>query len=216
MRNVILSDCDGVLLNWEDSFEDWMSFEKGITRKSWSEFDHYGFAIGKSFGIGDEQAGELIDEFNRSPWMLSLPPVRDAVKFVRKLHEEQGFALHVITSFGDDQNAIAMRMENLEQVFGYGVVQRFVPLVHNVSKEDTLRPYGGRGMIFVEDRKSNVDLAIRLGIEGVLMQHDYNIDYDGAGTRVKNWEEIYKMLVHDEVPSYHRHPSPHYRSRAHG
>ena len=30
MNNVILTDCDGVLLNWRDSFDSWMMRQHGI------------------------------------------------------------------------------------------------------------------------------------------------------------------------------------------
>lgn len=203
MRNVILTDVDGCMLNWEDTFETWMRFNKGIKRISYHEFDHYGFSISNSFGVTPEEAIRFIEEFNTSEWMRSLPPVRDAVKYVRKLHEEHGYVFHVITSFGTDVQAQKWRLQNLQTLFGMTAIQRFVPLSHNVSKEETLAPYGGQGLLFVEDRKFNVDLALSLNIEGVLMHHEYNADYEGAGTRVVNWKEIYHYIVDNEDPSYY-------------
>lgn len=199
MRNILLSDCDGVLLNWEDSFEEWMFFKHKINRISFTEFDHYGFSIANSFGISQEDARTFIDEFNASDHMLNLPPIRDSVKYVRKLYEEHGIVLHVITTFGTSILGREFRRQNLENVFN-GAVKRVVCLNHSDSKEEALKPYSHRGLSFVEDRKSNVDLAMGLNIQGILMQHDYNLDYEGQGIRVKTWQDIYEYLTENIIP----------------
>jgi FMN phosphatase YigB (HAD superfamily) len=204
MRNVILSDVDGCLLNWEDAFETWMLLHKGIHRISYTEFDHYGVSIAKSFNVTPQEADVLIGEFNTSDHIAHLAPLRDAVKYVRKLYEEHGYVFHVITSFGTDKRAIQLRQDNLDMVFGKGVVQRLVALDHNISKEEALSHYSDKGMVFIEDRKSNADLAIELGIEGILIEHAYNVDYTGDATRVYDWKEIYNYIAFGDVPFYHR------------
>ena len=35
MSNIILTDCDGVLLNWRDPFDAYMMREKGIFAEGW-------------------------------------------------------------------------------------------------------------------------------------------------------------------------------------
>ena len=204
MRNVILSDVDGCLLNWEDAFETWMLLHKGIHRISYTEFDHYGVSIAKSFNVTPQEADVLIGEFNTSDHIAYLAPLRDAVKYVRKLYEEHGYVFHVITSFGTDKRAIQLRQDTLDMVFGKGVVQRLVALDHNISKEEALSHYSDKGMVFIEDRKSNADLAIELGIEGILIEHAYNVDYTGDATRVYDWKEIYNYIAFGDVPFYHR------------
>ena len=44
-EKIILTDCDGVLLAWEDAFHDWMK-SKGFTKKAEATYD-----ISASFGI---------------------------------------------------------------------------------------------------------------------------------------------------------------------
>lgn len=199
MRNILLSDVDGVLLNWEDSFEEWMYFRHKISRTTYTEFDHRGFDIAKSFGINTDEAYEFIKEFNTSDEMTRIPPLRDAVKYVRKLYEEHGIVLHCITNFGVDAAAQKKRDRNLYDVFN-GAIRGVIYLPHSASKEEALKLYSGRGLTFVEDRMDNVDLAESLDIRGILMQHDYNKDYAGLGIRTADWKGIYHYLMDSEKP----------------
>lgn len=202
MRNVILTDCDGVLLNWEDAFLQWM-VRNGHELQNTREFDNHGINIAKAFGVPDAHVGRYIQTFNESAEISELPPLRDAIKYVRKLHEEHGYVLHAITSFSTGSPAAdRLRRKNLKNLFGTAI-GRLVCLPIRGDKADSLRPYGGQGIIFVEDRIQNADLAISLGIEGVLMEHDYNYHYNGAATRVKNWREIYEYVVEGVEPSLH-------------
>jgi len=74
---VILTDVDGVLLSWTHSFEWWMK-RKGYKKKETSYF------VDKQYGISDEKARVLVDHFNESAAIGFLPPLRDAIKYVRK------------------------------------------------------------------------------------------------------------------------------------
>jgi hypothetical protein len=41
----------------------------------------------------------------------------------------------------------------------------------------------------------NCDLGIELGLNSILIAHGHNENYQGSAPRVKNWREIYEMLV---------------------
>ena len=200
MRNVILTDCDGVLLNWEDAFLQWM-VRNGYELHSCREFDNHGINIAHAFSIPDAEVGRFIKTFNESAEISELPPLRDAIKYVRTLHAEPRHVPHAIPPFSTGSPAAdRLRRKNLKNLFGTAI-GRLVCLPIRGDKADSLRPYGGQGIIFVEDRIQNADLAISLGIEGVLMEHDYNYHYNGAATQVKNWKEIYHYVVDGEEPS---------------
>lgn len=203
MKNVILTDVDGVLLHWENAFVDWMH-KHGFETKIRGEFDHAGIDVSKQFGIPVTDALRYIRIFNETVEIGHLPPLRDSIKYVRKLHEEHGYVFHAITSFSTDARSYDLRKKNLRDLFGKTAITKLVALGIGESKAASLKPYGGKGMVFIEDRIDNSDLAISLGIEAILMEHDYNLHYDGAALRVKNWREIYDYIVLNKEPSYYR------------
>ena len=85
--SVILVDADGVLLNWEYAFAVYME-QHGFKKIPGSEFD---YDIGKRYGIDKEQGKKLIKIFNESAAIGFLPPLRDAMYYVKRLHEEFGY-----------------------------------------------------------------------------------------------------------------------------
>ena len=84
---LILTDCDGVLLNWENSFIDWMC-EQGFT----PDPNQYGYDMGKRFGERKAKIKSLVREFNNSAWIGFLKPHLDAVDGVARL-AEKGYTL---------------------------------------------------------------------------------------------------------------------------
>ena len=63
---LILTDCDGVLLNWEYAFDVWME------RKGYKKIEEYNreYNIGKRYGISYEHYKRLIADFNESAMIL--------------------------------------------------------------------------------------------------------------------------------------------------
>jgi FMN phosphatase YigB (HAD superfamily) len=89
---VILTDADGVCLDWEYSFGYWMQ-RHGYTVKV---EDVYEMDI--KYDMPKPEMKRLIRMFNESAWIRKLPPLRDAIKYMKKLHEEEGYIFHCITS----------------------------------------------------------------------------------------------------------------------
>ena len=100
---IIVVDCDGVLLDWEHSFKLWMK-EKGYEVKNDVEY-----SMAKSYEMEKPEMKKLIRHFNESATMCCLPPLRDAVKYVRKIHEELGYVFHCVTSMTLDRHANNLR-----------------------------------------------------------------------------------------------------------
>ena len=84
MKKTILTDVDGVLLNWEYAFDCWM-LEQGFKKQEGEEFV-YGMNI--RYGIEKSQAKKLIKIFNESAVIGFLPPLRDAIEYVTRLADE--------------------------------------------------------------------------------------------------------------------------------
>tara|TARA_A100001015_G_C15022390_1_gene728661 strand:- start:630 stop:1208 length:579 start_codon:yes stop_codon:yes gene_type:complete len=188
-EKVILTDCDGVLLDWEHAFTSWM-------RKHGHTVINEGcYGQAKRYGSTKDQMDVLIRMFNESAWMRKLPPLRDAIKYVRKLHTDHGYVFHAITSMSDDYYAQHLRTKNLRELFGDTAFETFVYLDTGADKDDVLLPYKNTGCFWVEDKMKNVDLGCTLGLTGVLMGHEHNVGYNGDAVRVQNWKEIYNIIV---------------------
>ena len=82
---VILVDCDGVLLDWEYSFDYWMK-RHGYVKTGVCEYD-----MSICYDMPRDEIKRLIRMFNESAAIRKLPPLRDAMKYVKKLHEEHGY-----------------------------------------------------------------------------------------------------------------------------
>jgi hypothetical protein len=190
--NVILTDVDGVLLNWEYAFDTWMQTH-GHSKIEGGQFK---YNIGKRYNISDAQGRQLIKYFNESAAIGFLPPLRDAMYYVKKLHEKHGFVFHAITSLSLDKNAIHLREMNLKKLFGETVFERIVCLDTGADKDDALLPYKDSGLYWVEDKIANCETGTSLGLSSLLMEHGHNMDFEHpAIPRVKNWREVYDIVL---------------------
>ena len=184
-----LTDCDGVLLDWEYGFDSWMH------RHGYSIAETGVYDINVKYGLEKAESKKLVRMFNESAQVRKMPPLRDAIKYVKKLHEEHGYVFHAITSLSDDPYAQHLRTKNLRELFGDTVFERYVYLDTGADKDDALAPYAGSGCLWVEDKPENVDLGIELGLDGVLIGHEHNYGYGGKAPVVYGWKEIYEMLT---------------------
>jgi uncharacterized HAD superfamily protein len=190
--NVILTDVDGVLLNWEYAFDTWMQTH-GHSKVEGGQFK---YNIGKRYNISNDQGRQLIKYFNESAAIGFLPPLRDAMYYVKKLHEKHGFVFHAITSLSLDKNAVHLREMNLKKLFGETVFERIVCLDTGADKDDALMPYKDSGLWWVEDKIDNCLVGINLGLRSLLMEHGHNMDFDHQDIpRVKNWREVYDLVL---------------------
>lgn len=192
MSNVILTDVDGVLLNWEYAFDTWMQTH-GHSKVEGGQFK---YDIGKRYNISHEQGKQLIKYFNESAAIGFLPPLRDAMYYVKKLHEKHGFVFHAITSLSLDKNAIHLREMNLKKLFGETVFEKIVCLDTGADKNDALMPYKDSGLWWVEDKIDNCIVGTNLGLNSLLMEHGHNMDFEHKEIpRVKNWREVYDIVL---------------------
>lgn len=190
-ENIILTDVDGVLLNWEYAFNIWME-EHGFKKVENSAFL---YNIGDRYGIDKTQGKKLIEIFNESSAVGFLPPLRDAIHYVKKLHEEHGYVFHAITSLSKDRNAKRLRQMNLEKLFGDTVFDEIVCLPTGADKDEALKPYAGTELFWIEDKILNAEVGQRLGLRSIIMEHGHNMNYSGPIPVVKNWAEIYDIVI---------------------
>jgi beta-phosphoglucomutase-like phosphatase (HAD superfamily) len=194
MDNVILVDCDGVLLNWEYAFNTWMH-RHGYRMKPGGEF-HYD--MGDRYGLPYDEKKRLVKFFNESSAIGFLPPLRDAIHYVQKLHRKHGYVFHVITSLSLEPSAQELRTQNLKKLFGEGVFEKFVYLDTGADKEEALEPYRDTGYFWVEDKPENYTAGYNIGLDSILVEHGHNMHLvDEDYLVLKNWKEIYQYVTGD-------------------
>jgi hypothetical protein len=154
------------------------------------------YSISARYNITDDQGHRLIKIFNESAHIGFLPPLRDSMYYVKRLHEEHGYVFHAITSLSKDANACELRRMNLQKLFGKTAFEKFVFLDTGADKDAALEPYRGTGCYWVEDKIVNAQVGHYLGLRSLLMEHGHNMDYiDPEIPRVRNWKEIYEIVT---------------------
>ena len=194
-KNLILTDADGVCLDWEWAFNVYMQ-EHGFEEVPGSKLN---YDMSVRYGIPRDQVVKLIRIFNESASIGFLPAQRDAMYYIKKLHEKHGFVFHCITSLSLNPNAQKLREMNLHKLFGPTAFERIVCLDTGAHKDDALEEYEGTGLIFVEDKVENAETGHKYGLDPLLMEHGHNMNHYHPGvTPVKNWQEIYKYVTGED------------------
>jgi len=192
---VIVTDADGVLLNWEWAFEVWME-EHGHKLQP----DHAGaYDMGLRYGITKEDTKKLIKLFNESAAIGFLPALRDATYYVKLLHEKHGYVFDVVTSLSTNPYAQKLRKKNLRKLFGETAFRKFKFLSTGADKDAALLPYKDSDLFWIEDKIENAELGHTLGMRSLLMAHGHNYTYQHDDIRVvKDWSEIYEIILASE------------------
>lgn len=194
-EKIILTDCDGAILDWEFGFHTWMEMH-GHLLKARDEYD-----IAKLYGIEKPVAKTLVRTFNESAAIGFLPPLRDAQYYIKMLHERHQYRFVAITSLSLDPFAQKLRERNLAKLFGPNTFKEVICLDCGADKDEALAEAAKRypGAIWVEDKPENVDVGIEQGLQGVLVEHGHNMNYKGEAFVAKTWEDIYNYVLDQDA-----------------
>jgi hypothetical protein len=187
---IILTDVDGVLLEWENHFANWM-LTKGYEEKPNKQNV---YSMEKRYGLYREDKEALIEEFNRSAWMSNQDPMPGSQTWVKLLHAE-GWTFIPITSQTTDIPAQELRKRRLKELFGGTVFENFFILDTGADKDSALAEFHGTGLWWVEDKPDNALLGLEYGLRPLLVDHEYNRKFKHREiTRVKDWKHIYRVI----------------------
>lgn len=191
----ILTDVDGVLLNWNKAFVAFMT-EHGYPQVP--DTDHeYNLDIRHGLPLADVL--EYVNRFNTSESMTRLEPLVDSVKYV-KILSEQGFRFTAITSLSDHPSAFTHRSQNLKNVFG-DVFDEVVCLRAGAHKDDVLKRWIGSGLFWIEDHQRQALAGYEAGLQPILIKHAYNSHFNTdlfPSVNLENaWEEIYRIVARE-------------------
>lgn len=187
---ILLTDVDGVLLDWEVKFEKFV-LALGYNFKPNHEFM---YSISDQIGVSKEQGTELIAKFNRSSDFESIPPYRDSVEGIARLKAE-GWRFVAITTAGLSPWTYGLRRDNLDHVFGKDTIDELYILELHGDKGEVLKNYQDSGFYWVEDKPSNAELGYKYGLKPLLMDNLHNRAYVGKVPRIHSWEEIYNIIA---------------------
>ena len=199
MKNskLILTDCDGVLLDWSYRFFEFMD-EKEYTLSAGYE-KVYGVENCFDEVTDKASARKLVTEFNESAWIGFLPALRDSVKYVKKLNEEYGYVFGVITSLSTNQYATALREENLVRIFGENVFDFIRCIETGADKDSELMEFKDSECWWIEDKVENAEAGLKYGLNPILMSHPHNQSYlikTKSNMRIAgNWKQIYNIIT---------------------
>lgn len=197
MSKIILTDCDGVLLNWEWAFCIWME-QHGYTQIPDGNQE---YNISKRFNIVETEGKALVNRFNESAAIGFLPALRDSIYYVKRLHEEHGYEFHCITSLSLDPSAKKLRQMNLEKMFGPTAFTVLECLDTGADKDEFLdEHYADTGYYWIEDKMQNAIAGLNVGLNPILIEHGWNMnDSVPVGMKkVVKWKEIYEHIVGNE------------------
>jgi len=194
-QRLILTDCDGTILDWNKAFEEFM-YKKGYPKVPDTDQD---YSIVVRHNVSAQQTNEFINEFNESSLIETLEPFADSVEYIKKL-SDKGFKFIAITSVGNLPQIHQYRTQNLKKLFG-DVFNEIHCLALNTYKEDVLTKWADKAYFWIEDHKNQAEAGHRVGLKSILINHPYNVDYtNNSFTKVScktPWEEIYKIVCED-------------------
>ena len=125
----ILTDVDGVLLDWETSFTAWMD------KEGYSVVNPNEYKQSLRYGLDQELADRLVKTFNESAWIGFIKPLRDSVSVIDKMLSEYNdpdggiiFAYHVkdperygVVHFDQHMNALSIEEKPTNPKSNYAV-----------------------------------------------------------------------------------------------
>ena len=192
--DIILTDIDGVCLDWRKAFINWMH-TKDMHVQDNTEHD---YSIAKIFGIGPLEGEQLVREFNSSAAIGYLDAYLDSRYWIRMLNERHGIKFLAVTSLSRDYYARKAREDNLKRLFGDAFID-VICLDTGAPKYDCLKQLGESygGAWWIEDKIENADDGVKLGYRSILMQQDWNSNYSGDALKARNWEDVYQAIMFD-------------------
>jgi hypothetical protein len=201
-NRIILTDVDGVLLEWEHHFTKWM-LQRTLFDKRGSRYHPYNllpdkqntYEMNERFGITKEEVRKEIREFNRSAWMGTQRPMLNSQTWIKLLHAE-GWTFIPITSQTSDKPAQELRKKRMGKLFGKDVFENYHILGTGADKDSALAEFHNTGLYWVEDKPKNALAGLKYGLKTILINHQYNQDFNHPEiTRVNNWQDIHKLVT---------------------
>lgn len=194
----ILTDIDGVVLDWERGFHEWMRSNRYVLE------DNEVYGVHNMYAVERDVARKFVQTFNESAACGFLKPMKKAEIYMPKIAKEFGYKFIAVTSFGTEEYSQRLRTQLLRDVVG-DIWEDIYMIGMGDDKDDILADLrkSYEGAIWIEDKPENAETGARLGYDSLLMEHphseDYEFKFDYPVYKVKDWEQIYLYVKTNEM-----------------
>lgn len=191
-RKLILTDIDGVVLQWGKAFGHYIK-QMGLVPDTHNIRPAY--KVEKILNITKGEAYKLIDEFHHSKYFMDLIPYTDAFMYIHHLAEE-GYRFIGITACGEVNNKIVYdnRYKNLNKYF-FNIFEDLHIMPLGQSKAEFLSRY--KNAYWIEDTLRNAITGLEFGHFTFFINREEDIRDQGSHpmiTEFSSWKEIYIQL----------------------
>ena len=205
-NRIILTDVDGVLLEWENHFTEWMLQRCYFNNKGEKIYPYKllpnkenTYEMAERFGLSIPEIRKEIREFNKSAWIGTQCPMPDSQTWVKLLHAE-GWTFIPITSQTSDLPAQALRKRRLAELFGTDTFRNYHILDTGADKDSALAEFHNTNLYFIEDKPKNAMAGLNFGLRPILINHTYNQDFSHPDIlKVNNWRDIHTLLKNENL-----------------
>ena len=193
MTKTILTDVDGVVLDWTSPFEQWIENEKmPLEVFEISLFEYK--SIEDWLGISKEDATNLITEFSLTDHFKSLPSFPDATVIIPEL-KKLGHNFVAITACDSSDQARMKREINLEKLFP-GIFDDviFTGLDNSLGKRPYLEKWSN--CYWVEDTHEHAVVGNEVGHTVFFVENE--IRYPTVHPdliKINSWYDIFKHIT---------------------
>lgn len=199
MKNIILTDIDGVAIQWQSGLA-YFAHKFGIKTDVIIDMisDEKFRTADKIFQTDEATGKQLIEKYNNSDFIRYLAAYRDALKVINELKKDYDFV--AVTALGNSIDAKLNRQFNLNALFP-GAFQEILMCGHTESKDALLvqakEKYGSRIVCYIDDLPSHCEAALK-----VFKGTDVDVFFMPRGERsektsaylVKDWTEVQYMI----------------------
>lgn len=198
MRKTLVTDCDGVLLNWLSGIPKFLA-EQGLDSRHLADrLEGNQFVPIEEIFMSEtlEQALSRMSGYQSSHWLKQLPAMEPGAEvIVERLSDE--YEIIVVTSFSEDKEAQRNREENLQLRYGSSISD-LICLPFSANKTDVLKDLAkSRDVrLWIDDQIKHVHHGINAGIESY--QYTYGMTCGrntGEVRELNSWREVEEMLL---------------------
>tara|TARA_B110000240_G_scaffold189654_1_gene229893 strand:+ start:149 stop:754 length:606 start_codon:yes stop_codon:yes gene_type:complete len=188
----IITDVDGVLLDWEGMFTKWMtSHSQGSPQVD----NEYSQAI--RYGLSKIQADLYVKTFNESAHIRYMKPLPHTERMIEKFRT-QGWNFKCVTSLSTDKFAVKAREDNLTDLYQNSMIE-VQCLETGADKTKALEELSKKhpGAWWIEDKPENALVGLQFGFRTILMTHTYNKDFEcpEGMIRCKDFLEVFDAIT---------------------
>lgn len=192
MKKVLLTDVDGVLVDWVGSFGRYAESQGHKLRMKTPET----WEMTEWLGVEGSTIQKLIKEFNSSKAFAEIPVFKDALSALPEI--SRYYDLVAITCCSSDPETVANRKKNLEML---NVKFKEIHCLNATeSKSRLLNAYAPT--IWVEDRIEGAEAGHSAGHRAFLRDTTYNNNFSHPDIgRITSWNDILKLIKKEESRS---------------